>query len=151
MVFIGDMFQLPPVVKDADWEHLSTVYESPFFFDALVMKEAEPVYIELKTIYRQTDDAYINILNRIRNNEAEAEDLELLNERYNPYFMPDAYSGFITLTTHNYKADEINQTALAQLSDEPVVFEAKITGTFSSCLSGRGAFGVEGRSPNHVY
>lgn len=130
MVFIGDMFQLPPVVKDADWEHLSTVYESPFFFDALVMKEAEPVYIELKTIYRQTDDAYINILNRIRNNEAEAEDLELLNERYNPYFMPDAYSGFITLTTHNYKADEINQTALAQLSDEPVVFEAKITGTF---------------------
>lgn len=130
MVFIGDMFQLPPVVKDEDWEHLKEVYNSPYFFDALVMKEAEPVYIELKKIYRQSDAQFINILNRIRNNEVEAEDLEVLNEHYDPYFIPDAHTGFITLTTHNYKADEINQTALEQLMSEPVIFEAKISGEF---------------------
>lgn len=130
MVFIGDMFQLPPVVRDQDWEHLKEVYGSPYFFDALVMKEAEPVYIELKRIYRQSDEQFIRILNRIRNNEVEAEDLEILNEHYDPYFIPDAHTGFITLTTHNYKADEINQSALEQLYSEPVIFEAKVSGEF---------------------
>lgn len=130
MVFIGDMFQLPPVVKDEDWEHLKEVYSSPYFFDSLVMKEAEPVYIELKKIYRQSDQQFISILNRIRDNEIEAEDLDVLNEHYDPYFIPDAQTGFITLTTHNAKADEINQNALEQLYSEPVIFEAKITGEF---------------------
>lgn len=130
MIFIGDMFQLPPVVKDEDWEHLKEVYNSPYFFDALVMKDAEPVYIELKKIYRQNDEQFIKILNRIRNNEVEAEDLEILNDHYDPYFIPDAHTGFITLTTHNYKADEINQSALEQIMAEPVIFEAKISGEF---------------------
>lgn len=130
MIFIGDMFQLPPVVKDEDWEQLKEVYNSPFFFDSLVMKEAEPVYIELKKIYRQRDDMFIRILNNVRNNTCNEEDLEILNEHYDPYFIPDAHSEYITLTTHNYKADEINQNALEQLMSEPVVFEAKISGEF---------------------
>ncbi|RQO32265.1 helicase [Taibaiella sp. KBW10] len=130
MIFIGDMFQLPPVVKDEDWEQLKEVYNSPFFFDAQVMQEAEPVYIELKKIYRQRDDMFIKILNNVRNNTCNEEDLEILNEHYDPYFIPDAHSEYITLTTHNYKADEINQNALEQLMSEPVVFEAKISGEF---------------------
>jgi hypothetical protein len=130
MIFIGDMFQLPPVVKDEEWEQLQEVYNSPFFFDALVMKEAEPVYIELKKIYRQSDELFIKILNNVRNNTCNEEDLEILNEHYDPYFIPDAHSAYITLTTHNYKADEINQGALEQLMSAPVVFEAKITGEF---------------------
>jgi len=130
MIFIGDMFQLPPVVKDEEWEQLQEVYNSPFFFDALVMKEAEPVYIELKKIYRQSDELFIKILNNVRNNTCNEEDLEILNEHYDPYFIPDAHSAYITLTTHNYKADEINQGALEQLMSAPIVFEAKITGEF---------------------
>ncbi|MNU25668.1 exonuclease V subunit alpha [compost metagenome] len=130
MIFIGDMFQLPPVVKDEEWEQLQEVYNSPFFFDAQVMKEAEPVYIELKKIYRQSDELFIKILNNVRNNTCNEEDLEILNEHYDPYFIPDAHSAYITLTTHNYKADEINQGALEQLTSSPVVFGAKITGEF---------------------
>lgn len=130
LVFIGDMFQLPPVVKEEEWEQLQEVYNSPFFFDAQVMKEAEPVYIELKKIYRQRDELFIKILNNVRNNTCNEEDLEILNEHYDPYFIPDAHSAYITLTTHNYKADEINQGALEQLLSAPVVFEAKIAGEF---------------------
>ncbi|HTO15392.1 MAG TPA: helix-turn-helix domain-containing protein [Edaphocola sp.] len=130
MIFIGDMFQLPPVVKDQEWESLKEYYESPYFFDALVMKEVEPVYIELKKIYRQSDQLFIDILNRIRNNEVEEEDLSILNEKFDPYYIPDAYSGFITLSTHNYKTDQINQNALDQLLSPPVIFKADIKGDF---------------------
>ncbi|HRP89959.1 MAG TPA: helix-turn-helix domain-containing protein [Edaphocola sp.] len=132
MIFIGDMFQLPPVVNDQEWESLKEFYESPYFFDALVLKEVEPVYIELKKIFRQSDQSFINILNRIRNNDVEAEDLQILNEKLDPYFIPDAHTGFITLSTHNYKADQINKNALDQLTSPPVIFNASIKGDFPS-------------------
>lgn len=130
LVFIGDMFQLPPVVKDEEWEIMKEYYASPFFFDAKVMKENEPVYVELKKIYRQSDDQFINLLNHIRNNDCTENDFELLGDYYEPHFEPSAASEYITLTTHNYKAEEINFNALDQIPAEEIFFDAKISGEF---------------------
>ena len=104
VVYIGDMFQLPPVIPQPEWELLQPHYQSPFFFEARVVQEAPPVYIELKKIYRQNEAQFIDILNRIRNNRALPADLQLLNQRYHPAFEPPPGEHYITLTTHNRKA-----------------------------------------------
>lgn len=115
LLFIGDMFQLPPVIRDNEWELMSEYYNSPFFFDALSVREASPLYIELKKIYRQTDRDFISILNHVRNNNCTEEDLERLQQHFHPHFVPDRHEGFITLTSHNHKADTINQQELDRL------------------------------------
>jgi len=115
MLYIGDLFQLPPVVKAHEWQLLAETYQSPFFFDALVLKESPPVYLELKKIYRQSDSEFISILNNIRNNCADSEDLELLHLHYDPAFAPYRDEGYITLTSHNYQADNINKEELQKL------------------------------------
>ncbi|NBQ47130.1 MAG: helicase, partial [Sphingobacteriia bacterium] len=97
VLLIGDMYQLPPVVPAEDWQLLSTVYKSPFFFDSLAMRNHPPVYIELKKIYRQTDQDFIT----------------LLNKHYQANISEKEYQENITLTTHNRKADEINGRNLA--------------------------------------
>lgn len=130
MLFIGDMFQLPPVIRDNEWELMSEYYNSPFFFDAQVVKEASPLYIELKKIYRQTDREFISILNNVRNNSCTEEDLERLQLNYHPNFIPDRHEGFITLTSHNHKADTINQQELDRLPSPIQKLEAVVINDF---------------------
>ncbi len=130
VLLIGDLYQLPPVVQQSEWNILGEFYDSPFFFDARVMKEAEPIYIELKHIYRQSDPAFIALLNKIRNNEISGEEIELLNQRYVPDFDPQEQEGYITLTTHNAKADQINFDALDALPGETSMYAAEVEGDF---------------------
>lgn len=131
MLFIGDLFQLPPVVQPSEWELMKPYYGSPFFFDAQVLQNNMPLYIELKTIYRQQDQQFIDILNRIRNNCATPNDLQILNQRYNPTFKLPEENKYIVLCTHNYKADRINSEELSRLSEKEFSFEGKITGDFA--------------------
>lgn len=128
MLFIGDLFQLPPVVKAEDWELLKHHYESPFFFDALVLRQMPPICIELKRIYRQDDPEFIRILNAIRNNEARPEDLASINRHFQPGHIPDGSQ--ITLTTHNAKAELMNHRALSALPGELRHIDAEVDGDF---------------------
>ena len=130
VLYIGDLFQLPPVAKADEWELLETYYESTFFFHAQVIRRTEPVYLELKTVYRQGDPVFIDLLNRIRNNVATPDDLLELNKRYNPHFTPKENENYIILTTHNYRADTINQSRLEELSTEERIFTGTIDGDF---------------------
>lgn len=131
VLYIGDMFQLPPVIPQHEWTILGDHYNSPFFFEAKVIKESPPLYIELKKIYRQNEQQFIDILNRIRNNVPQREDLQELNNRFNPSFNPSADEKYITLTTHNKKADVINEAELRKLPGKLHAFTAEITGEFS--------------------
>ncbi len=131
VVYIGDMFQLPPVIPAHEWEILKDYYASPFFFEAKVVKEAPPLYIELKKIYRQNEQHFIDILNRIRNNKPTAQDLAELNKKYDAEFDPPEHENYITLTTHNRKAEVINEAALAALEGKLYSFQAEINGEFS--------------------
>jgi nucleoside-triphosphatase THEP1 len=130
VVYIGDLFQLPPVVPDQEWNILKEYYDSPFFFSAKVIAEAKPLYIELKKIYRQSEQQFIDILNRIRNNQVYKEDFESLNAHYNPGFSP-ADDTYITITTHNKTADAINAAELQKLSGPVHTFKATIKDDFS--------------------
>ena len=124
------MFQLPPVVQNEEWSILAPFYSSPFFFDSKVLQLEKPVHIELNKIYRQNEQRFIELLNKVRNNEMDEDGFDLLNSRYNPAFQPAKDDGYITLTTHNYKADAINAESLAKLSISPKNYKASITGEF---------------------
>lgn len=131
VLFIGDMFQLPPVAKDEEWTILSQYYNSPYFFSSKVVEAQPPAYIELNKIYRQTDQRFINILNQVRNNEIDEDAYITLNEHYNPNFQPNESEGYITLTTHNAKADAINSEAIEKLNTPFHFFNAEIKPEFS--------------------
>lgn len=130
MLYIGDMFQLPPVVKDDEWALLKTCYESPFFFHAKALQKAPPLYLELKTVYRQREQAFVELLNRVRNNELSETDRAQLLRRYRPHYVPPADSGAIILCTHNYQADRINADRLAAIPLPAQTFAGSITGEF---------------------
>ncbi|MGZ3851307.1 MAG: helix-turn-helix domain-containing protein [Flavisolibacter sp.] len=130
VLFIGDMFQLPPVVKEQEWTLLRDYYNGPYFFDSHVMKDDPPVYLEFTTIYRQTEERFINLLNKVRNNEMDDEYLEALHDRYQPGFFGDRSDGYILLTTHNEKAREMNACELAKLSGRLFTYSASIDGDF---------------------
>ena len=130
VLFIGDLFQLPPVVQDQEKGLLSKYYESPFFFNAEVLKENPPLIIELKKIYRQTEETFIGLLNNIRNNTMKEMDYEVLHSRYVPSFRIDE-ENIITLTTHNNTADRINQEELRKLKSPSIKFTADIDGDFN--------------------
>jgi len=131
VLYIGDLFQLPPVVSKEEWSLLQQHYASPFFFDAHVVRQSPPVYLELGKIYRQNDSGFIHILNNIRNNRMQPEDLERLHDFYQPEFVAPKYENYITLTSHNAKADSINQQELAKLPGRSHAFEASVTGEFN--------------------
>lgn len=131
ILFIGDMYQLPPVAQQHEWDQLKQYYPSPFFFHAQALQNNMPLYVELKTIYRQSDQVFIDILNRIRNNCTTSGDLQTLNQRYNPSFKLTAENRYIVLCTHNYKADKINSEQLDNLQTKGVSFSGKITGDFA--------------------
>ncbi len=130
ILFIGDLNQLPPVVKNQDWEILSEYYSSIFFFDSIVLRDNVPVRIELKNIYRQKDDKFIEILNGIRDNNITEENFCLLNSRLKRNFTPNDDEGYITLTTHNSQADEINKRKLENLLSRTHIFNAEVIGEF---------------------
>ncbi|MFP9113628.1 AAA family ATPase [Flavobacterium sp. RHBU_3] len=124
VVLIGDTFQLPPV--DKDWHILEQYYSSPFFFSSKVVEQNIPIYIELKKVYRQKEKEFIDILDRIRINQVSQNELNFLNSKYNPGFIPKENQNYITLTSHNASADNINLTKLSSLPSDEIVFEAEI-------------------------
>jgi len=130
VLYIGDLLQLPPVIRNEEWSVLRNYYNGIFFFNALVVQEDPPLYIELKKVYRQSDADFIQILNHLRNNLITKEDIEILNQYVNPTFSSKDNPGYVTLTTHNAKADTINQQALNELKGKSWFYEADITGEF---------------------
>lgn len=130
VLFIGDLFQLPPVVRDEDWSLLGNYYASPFFFDAQVIHQAPPVPITLQKIYRQQNDLrFIGILNKIRFNTIEHDDLNHLNQHVIDK-IPKSDQRPITLTTHNRQADAINRQELAKLPGNAVNLTASVIDNF---------------------
>jgi hypothetical protein len=130
VLFIGDLYQLPPVAKNDEWKILNEYYTSPFFFDSIAVKEQPPLLIELKKIYRQKEENFVHLLNKVRNNQMELEDYEELNNRYLPGFAPQAHEKYITLTSHNKQADAINHNRLYQLNNIAYNYPARIEGDF---------------------
>ncbi len=134
VLFIGDLLQLPPVVKPEEWNELRHYYRGIHFFNAHVIQEQQPLYIELSTIYRQQDQEFICVLNHLRDNHITEEDVRILNQYVKPEFDPLKAEGYITLTTHNSKADEMNSRALSSLEGGSHFYEAEITGDFPTHL-----------------
>ena len=130
VVFIGDMYQLSPVVTGEEKDLLERYYETPYFFSSHVVKQQPPIYLELDHIFRQSNRQFINLLNEVRNNHLTADGLRLLQMRYNPNFKPKADEGYITLTTHNRKADVINADEMAKIDAPTFTFEAHVQGEF---------------------
>ena len=134
VLYVGDLMQLPPVVKPAEWNYLRSYYSGMFFFNSLVVREAPPLYAELSKVYRQEDEKFLEILNHLRNNEITQADVEVLNKYVQPNFKSTEHDDYITLTTHNAAADRINSEALAKLTTNDVDFEPELTGTFPEHL-----------------
>ena len=130
VLFIGDLLQLPPVIRDDEWKILKKYYRGKFFFHSHVIQNNPPLYIELSKIFRQTDDVFISILNNLRNNQITAQDLQNLNDYVKPDFDLKSNQGYITLTTHNAKADAINQQSLTDLKGNLVSYWPEIVGDF---------------------
>src|SRR6218665_1654529 len=129
-LFVGDMFQLPPVAQPREWKELGEYYASPFFFDSRVLKEHRPVLIELDKIYRQNDSAFVDLLNKVRDNAMNQDDFTLLHSRYMPDFKPPPDQKFVTLTTHVRQADEINSQRLAALPTKEFHYSAIVKDAF---------------------
>lgn len=134
MLFIGDLLQLPPVYKPEEWNYLKHYYRGIHFFNALALQHEPPVYIELEKIYRQSDQKFISVLNELRNNQLSFESLSFLNSYVQADFNAKPEDNYITLTTHNKKADTMNAEALTELKTEPKVFKAIISGNFPESI-----------------
>ncbi|MBP6557360.1 MAG: helix-turn-helix domain-containing protein [Flavobacterium sp.] len=130
VLFIGDLLQLPPVIRDEEWRTLRNYYKGKFFFHAHVIEKNPPLYIELSKIFRQTDDTFISVLNNLRNNKITKDDIQILNRFVKPDFDLKANKGYIILTTHNAKADSINFQSLIDLEGNSRNYSAEITGDF---------------------
>ena len=130
MVFIGDLYQLPPVVTGLEHEALREVYDSPHFFSARALEGVELEIIELTRVFRQRDRDFVQLLNRVRKKSLEVSDLERLNQRVDPHFDPPDGEGYITLTGTNRKAGLINRDRLGGLAAPEHRFDAVIEGAF---------------------
>ncbi len=130
LLMIGDLHQLPPVVKHDEWNLLREHYQTPYFFGSLALQKSDPVTIELKHIYRQSDSQFIGLLNKVRDNKMDASVLETLNSRYRADFNPSDEDGYITLTSHNASAAGINAEKLESIAEPVHSFKAKIDGDF---------------------
>ncbi len=135
LLFIGDLFQLSPVAREDEWRLLCDYYEGPYFFQAQVFRELQPVYIELDHVFRQTNQDFVEILNQVRNNALTPESRMKLNSRYNPYFQIDKKGEhYITLSTHNSKVDAINQRELDALKGDTFTYQARVKDTFPESM-----------------
>ncbi len=140
MVFIGDLYQLPPVVTRAERDIFKDIYPSPYFFDSKVFSginsgEEHPykvIFIELKKIYRQKEEEFIRLLGVIRNRTATEDHLRALNKRCMPHFKPEKDDFYVYLTTTNVMADKINQERLDELAEKSYYYEGTLAGKFES-------------------
>ena len=135
LLLVGDIYQLEPVVKDEDRQLLQPFYPSAFFFNAKVWQQMPIVSIELRKVYRQSDDAFIAILDRIRTNTATAADLHALNTRVSPTPSPSPGEGgeggfLITIATRRDIVDYTNEQHLAALDGDSSIFYGTIKGDF---------------------
>ena len=130
LLMIGDIQQLAPVARPNEWELLQPYYKSVYFFDSNVLQNNPYICIELDHIYRQNDGDFIEILNQVRNNCLDMRNLDMLNSRYLPDFNPRDNDGYITLTTHNYQADDINEEKLKTIKSDMLTFKAMVQGIF---------------------
>jgi PIF1-like helicase/Helix-turn-helix domain/HRDC domain len=132
LLMIGDLHQLPPVVKDEEWELLREHYSTAYFFGSQALQKTEVVNIQLTHIFRQSDETFINLLNKVRDNRLDQEVMDTLNSRYIANFQPPPNEHYITLTAHNLSAQKINQEKLALVKSELLKFKARIDGDFPS-------------------
>ncbi|MBK9336630.1 MAG: AAA family ATPase [Lewinellaceae bacterium] len=130
LLLIGDLHQLPPIVKDDEWLLLREHYQTPYFFSSQALQKTGPVVVELKHIYRQSDDVFIDLLNKVRDNKMDADVLAALNSRFVADFRPGEEDAYITLSTHNATAHDINAQKLASIPQTAQVFRATIQGDF---------------------
>ncbi|NOY51719.1 MAG: AAA family ATPase [Chlorobi bacterium] len=130
MLMIGDMQQLPPVVRGQEWNLLRQHYDTAFFFSSLALKKTSFITITLKHVYRQKDEHFVEILNKIRDKQMDEKALGILNSRYIPDFDPGD-ENYIILTTHNAKAQSINNKKLAELKPKSFYYDAEVKGNFS--------------------
>ncbi len=130
LLMIGDMQQLPPVVKDDEWQLLSPYYDTYYFFGSKALRESYTISIELKHIFRQSDNVFIGVLNEIRNNKLSKASADILNTRYKQGFRDDKNEGYINLTTHNHSANKINEEALSKIDYQSFTYHATIEGDF---------------------
>ncbi len=128
LLMIGDLQQLPPVVKDDEWQLLKNHYDSMFFFGSRALQQTSYISIELQHIYRQSDSRFIDLLNKVRNNAIDNQVITTLNQRYQPEF--EAAEGYIILTTHNARAKAINNNKLEAISEASHSFVASLDGNF---------------------
>ena len=131
ILMIGDLQQLAPVVRPNEWSLLQAHYNTVYFFSSKAYQEANVVSIELKHIYRQKNEDFIKILNEIRTDTLSDMSAKILNKNYNPSFSPTKEEGYITLTTHNNRANLINESELNKLKIKSSFFKAEISGKFS--------------------
>lgn len=131
MLMIGDLGQLAPVAKDEEWSILRQFYDTPFFFSSHALQRLRYAVVELTHVYRQRDAAFLRLLNRVRDNDADAEVLQALNRRYIPNFSPPADEGYIRLVTHNAAAQRINDAEMERLKGRQYVFKATVGGLFT--------------------
>ena len=134
VLFIGDLLQLPPVVKQEEWEVLKHYYKGMYFFQSEVITQNPLLYVELETIYRQTDKLFISILNHLRENQLTSEDIKQLENYVQPDFPKKHLKDYITLTTHNAKADAMNQREMSKLTSPLFSYEADIVDDFPEYL-----------------
>jgi len=134
VLFIGDLYQLPPVVRNEEQEILSRYYKSVWFYEAKALQDDPLVYIELDKIFRQHDQDFIDILNNLRNNTVTNHDIETLNRHYKTEEEINQLKEIITLTTHNYKANELNQKELRNLDSPSHFFDAHLEGEFPESM-----------------
>lgn len=130
LLMIGDLQQLAPVVKDDELEMLRPFYQTLFFFGSRALQKTAFKTIELKHIYRQNDEVFISLLNKVRDNNIDKQALTDLNKRYIPGFDPKEDEGYITLTTHNYQSQTINEAKLNKIAKRAYNFKAAIEGDF---------------------
>jgi hypothetical protein len=131
LFMIGDLYQLPPVVKEDESALLQPFYSSFYFFESLALKKASYIPIELTHVYRQSDSVFLELLNDLRFGNLKKEGINLLQSRFIPQFNPKDEDGFITLSTHVRKADSINTLKLNELEGKEMVFKAEISGDFN--------------------
>ena len=130
LLMIGDLQQLAPVAKEEEWNLLRSHYETIYFFSSKALKSTDYISLELTHIFRQRDETFIKLLNRIRDNNADQQTLDDLNKRFIPGFTGKEGDGYITLTTHNYQAHDLNETKLAKLKVKTWKFIADVEGEF---------------------
>ena len=134
VLVIGDLFQLSPVAREEEWRMLQDYYSGPYFFQAHVFQQLNPIYIELDHVFRQTNMDFVEILNQVRNNTLTSQSLQMLNSRYMPDFKSDADDYYIVLSTHNRKVDAINQREMDALGGKVYCYSATIKDTFPESM-----------------